>query len=76
MCQKCLSVKLLPMTQRSTLYRLIEKQLGSSLEEYVTTRRPAQSWRAIATELSDQIGVEVTHESLRTWFADAEENAA
>lgn len=73
---KCLGVKLLPMTHRSTLYRLLEKQLGASLSDYVTSRRPAQSWRAIAAELSDAIGVEVTHESLRNWFAEAEESAA
>jgi hypothetical protein len=62
---------------RSSLYRLIEKQLGASLADYVATRRPERSWRTIAAELSEQIGDDViTHESLRTWFADAEGDAA
>lgn len=56
--------------QRTSLYRLIEKQLGGDLAEYVSTRRPEMSWRSIAAELSDRIGVEVSHESLRLWFAD------
>ncbi len=64
------------MDQRSNLYKLIEKQLGSSLAGYVSERRPAQSWRAIAGDLSERIGVEVSYESLRLWFADAEEPAA
>lgn len=62
--------------QRSSLYRLIERQLGGSLADYVSARRPAQSWRAIASELGDRIGVEVSHESLRLWFGDTEEPAA
>jgi hypothetical protein len=76
----CLSDKLLPMedssTPRSSFYRLVERQLSESLADYVSARRPAQSWRTIAAELGDQIGVEVSHESLRLWFADAEEPAA
>lgn len=56
------------MEQRTGLYVLIERQLGRSLEEYVTSRRPEQSWRTIATELSAEIDFEVNHESLRLWF--------
>jgi hypothetical protein len=63
-------------TERSSLYRLIERQLGEELAGYVSARRPAQSWRAIAGELGDRIGVEVSHESLRLWFAEDEESAA
>jgi hypothetical protein len=62
------------MEQRSSLYVLIERQLGRSLEEYVAVRRaplqgrPPQSWRTIAADLSEEIDFEVNHESLRLWF--------
>lgn len=62
--------------QRSSLYRLIERQLGADLAEYVTQRRPGQSWRTIAAELSERIDFKVSHESLRLWFGDSEETAA
>lgn len=59
------------MTERTTLYLLVEKQLGSSLEEFVTARRPGQSWRSIASELQPHIGgVKLSHEVLRQWFPD------
>lgn len=63
-------------TERSSLYRLIERQLGQNLADYVSARRPAQSWRAIAAALTERIGVEVSHESLRLWFSEDEEPAA
>lgn len=64
------------MEQRSSLYVLIERLLGRSLEEYVAERRaplqgrPPLSWRTIAAELSAEIDFEVNHESLRLWFGD------
>lgn len=61
------------MEQRSSLYRLVDKQLDGTLREYVTQRRPGKSWRAIATELSTLIGVEVSYEALRGWFPDSVE---
>lgn len=64
------------MEQRSSLYRLAEKQLGASLHDYVSARRPAQSWRSIASELTERIGVEISYEALRQWFADGEERVA
>lgn len=63
-------------TERSSLYRLIERQLGEGLAGYVSVRRPTQSWRAIAGELGERIGVEVSYESLRLWFGDNDENVA
>jgi hypothetical protein len=58
------------MEQRTSLYTLIERQLGSDLAEFVTSRRPDRSWRSIAAELSAAIDLEVSHESLRLWFSD------
>lgn len=64
------------MTERSNLYLLVEKQLGSSLEEFVSERRPGQSWRSIASELQRHIGgVRLSHEILRQWFPDEDVDA-
>lgn len=63
-------------TERSNLYRLIEKQLGEPLEDYVATRRPRLSWRDLAQELSAHVGVDVSHESLRLWFTDISTSTA
>jgi hypothetical protein len=62
------------MEQRSNLYKLIERQLGASLADYVLTRRPEQSWRTIAAELSGLVGIEVNHESLRLWFSESDDS--
>lgn len=56
--------------QPSRLYRLIEERLDGTLAEYVASRRPAVSWKAMAVELTDTTGIEVSWESLRSWFAD------
>lgn len=61
----------MPLTERSSLYRLIEKQLGEPLADYVAARRASMSWRDLATELSKQVGVEVSYETLRLWFSEA-----
>lgn len=55
---------------RSNLYRLIEKQLDQPLADYVAARRPRLSWRDVAAELSAQVGVDVSNETLRLWFAN------
>lgn len=56
--------------QPSRLYRLIEERLDGTLAEYVASRRPAASWKTMAAELTATTGVEVSWESLRSWFAD------
>lgn len=66
------------MAQPTPLYQLIETKLGEPLVDWIDERRrpdirPATSWRNLAAELSDKTGVEVTNETLRTWFgAEAE----
>lgn len=64
------------MTQPSATYLLIEERLGEPLAQYVSARRPGTAWRRIAMEIYSRTGVDVTYETLRTWFADAEEPAA
>lgn len=54
----------------SALYRLIEQKLDGTLAEFIAARRPTQSWRNIAAELTEKTGVEVSWETVRGWFAD------
>jgi len=54
----------------SATQQLAEIKLGSSLEDFVKTRRPHTSWRRITLELRDATGVDVTHETLRSWYPD------
>jgi len=54
----------------SRLYRQIEQRLDGTLADFVAARRPHQSWKRIAVELTQATKVEVSWESLRSWFAD------
>ena len=60
------------MTQ-TTLHTAADRLLGDAgpLEELVADRRnQGVSWRKIAGELRDLTGIDVTHETLRSWFAE------
>lgn len=59
------------MTERPPrLYRMIEARLDGTLIDFVAQRRASQSWRAIAEEVWDVTGIEVSDDSLRRWFAN------
>jgi hypothetical protein len=60
------------MDSTTTLRRLADTLLGEGgLEEYVRTRRLAgRSWRKITLDLRDDIQVDVTYVTLRSWFSD------
>lgn len=61
------------MTQ-TTLHAAADRLLGDAgpLEELVADRRnQGVSWRKIAAELRDLTGIDVTHETLRSWFPEA-----
>lgn len=63
----------------SPTFRLADSLLDGKLREFVATRRAAGlAWRRIANELRDTTAreVDVTAETLRTWFADLQEPAA
>ncbi len=80
--------KLSCVSQPTPTYQLIEERLGQlpartavgdgTLAAYVRSRRPEPpaSWRQIAAELRELTGVNVSHESLRAWFADRESGSA
>jgi hypothetical protein len=53
----------------SNLYRLVEGILGTPLADYVSARRATDSWRTMARDLTERTGQNVTHETLRGWFA-------
>jgi intein-encoded DNA endonuclease-like protein len=56
--------------------RLADHMLGGKLREYVLSRRTkGDSWRRIALSLRDDIGIDVTHETVRAWYL-AEDVAA
>jgi len=57
-------------TTPTVLYQLIEVRLDGTLADFIASRRPAASWRAIAVELTEKTGVEVSAEIVRRWFAD------
>ena len=61
------------MTRQSSLYRNIEKRLPGTLAEFVAARRATHTWRAIAGEIAIAADMEITGETVRRWFCDAEE---
>jgi len=64
-------------TGPSATYRLADHLLHGQLEAYVRERREAgKSWRRIALNLRDEVGVDVAHETLRNWFGADSAGAA
>ena len=52
-------------------YRLADLQIDGGIEAYVRGKRQAgRSWRRIALDLLDDIDLDVTHETLRSWFPE------
>lgn len=57
----------------TTLRAAVDLLLGEDepLERFVRSRRgEGMAWRRIAVELYDRTGVDITHESLRSWFPE------
>lgn len=63
------------MTRPSPTYQLIEQKLGEPLDQFVAKRRPGTAWRLIAMEIYERTDIDITYESLRTWFTDPERAA-
>jgi hypothetical protein len=65
------------VTERSRLYKLVERNLGEDFEQLVTSRRQySYSWAAIAREVSDRSQIDISDESLRRWFDSESSEAA
>lgn len=64
------------MPDMTATQRLADHMLGGDLQNYVLTRRAkGDSWRRIALALRDDIGIDVTHETVRGWYLGAEAQA-
>jgi hypothetical protein len=53
--------------------RLADDRLDGHLREFVRSRReriPQASWRLIARELFEATGVDVSDQTVRTWFPE------
>lgn len=58
------------------LQSLLSEKVGG-LDGYVTSRRErGVSWRAIALEIRDDTGIDVTDEALRVWYSAPAEAAS
>jgi hypothetical protein len=66
--------KLAVVNEPSKLQMLIERDLAEkklgTLDDFVASRRATSSWTAIAAELSEASGRDVSDETVRRWFAD------
>lgn len=61
------------MPEMTATQRLADHLLGGNLHDYVMGRRAkGHSWRRIALDLRDDIGVDVTHETVRSWYLGEE----
>lgn len=61
------------MSSTSRTYQLIEERLdGTTLADYIRSRRPAPAtWRQLAAEIKEKTGVNVSYETLRSWFGES-----
>lgn len=52
--------------------QLLDIKLDGGLNDFVHSRRDrGASWRRISLDIRDEVGVDVTHETLRSWFPDS-----
>ncbi len=61
-------------TPETPTQRLATHLLGEPVAEFVTARRAeGRSWRFVARDLYDATGgqIDVTYETLRSWYGDA-----
>ena len=57
------------MPEMTATQRLADHMLDGTLTHYVTSRRSkGVSWRRIALDLRDDVGIDVTHETVRSWY--------
>lgn len=60
----------MPPTDATPKRRLLELLTGD-LTAYVDSRRAAgKSWRQISLDIRDDYDLDITHETLRSWYPD------
>lgn len=65
------------MTSRTVLYALLHEKLQRDpLEDMRERRERGESWRAISIAYLVEQGVSVTDVTLRSWWADSEQQSA
>lgn len=63
------------LTPVTPLRKLLDIRLDG-LDDFVTARRNVgKSWRVIANDIRDLTGIDVAHETLRSWYDDADNRA-
>lgn len=64
-------------TQKTIKRQLLDQLVDGGLDAYMMTARAAgDSWQRIAMNLSQQTGVYVTYESLRSWYLTSDADRA
>lgn len=62
------------MPEMTATQKLADHLLDGKLSEYVLSRRArGDSWRRISNELRDDTGVDITYETLRSWYFAADQ---
>lgn len=65
-----------PPMARTPTHELADLKLGRPLAEYVAEgRAEGKAWRVIARDLYAETGIDVTYETLRSWFSTQEDAA-
>jgi hypothetical protein len=60
------------MSQHTPTRRLLDHLIPGGLADFVQQRRESgSSWRRISLAIHDEFAVDVTFETLRSWFPDA-----
>ena len=64
--------------QRTATQQLADIRLGRSLDEFVVQFRANNSargrgWRAVSDALHAETGLRISHETLRSWYPDADQ---
>lgn len=53
--------------------QLVDLKLDGTLNDFVALRRGAgRSWRLISRDIYEQTGIDVTNETLRSWYPETE----
>lgn len=63
--------------RQTPMRQLVELTLGRDLQQYVRIRQAeGLGWRRIADDVKRDTGLSVSHEALRSWFAQPKAPAA
>lgn len=59
---------------KTAKHQLVEDRLGQPLDAFIASRYKPYirgfGWRVVAADIEQETGIVVSHETLRSWFAD------